>query len=73
MDGDNAREMVHYLVHTYLNDVLGHLQTKEHVQKSVPAMVSVECGQVGGFLIEVYAPEPSLASSLLKQVASLSQ
>ena len=73
MNGVNAPEMVCYLVHAHLKDTLGHLQAKWHVQEPVPAMVIVECGQVGGPLIEVYAPEAVLCISLLKQAVPLNQ
>ena len=72
MSVNNARKTVHYLVHVHLKDIPGHLQTTWHTQKPVPATVSVECGQVGGFLIEVDAPETVLSISLLKHVAPLS-
>ena len=58
MNGNNANGRVCYLVHAHLKDVLGHLQTEWHVQEVVPAMVGIECGQVGRLLIKVYAPEP---------------
>ena len=57
MYGDYAREMVCCLVHAHLKDILGHLQTKWHVQETVPAMMSIKHSQLGRFLIEVYAPE----------------
>ena len=53
MYGDNTGRTVHYLVHVHLRDVLGHLQTEGHAQEPVPAMVGVECGQVGRLLIDV--------------------
>ena len=46
MYGNKAGEMVCYLVHAHLKDILGHLQTEGHVQELVPAMVSVEGHQV---------------------------
>ena len=61
MDGDNAGETVHNLVHAYLKDILEHLQTEEHVQGSITAMVGVKGGQVGRFLTEVYVPEANLS------------
>ena len=64
MYGDNAGEMVCCLVHAYLKDVLGDLQTEWHVQEMVPAMMGVERGQVARFLIEVYAPEVILSIQL---------
>ena len=56
MYGNNAGEMVRYLVHAHLKDVLGPLQTKGHAQEPVPAILGTECGQVGRLLIEMYAP-----------------
>ena len=55
--GNNARKTVHTLVHAHLKDILGCLQTEEHVQEPLPAIVGVKGGQVGGFLIMVYGPE----------------
>ena len=51
MYGDNAGEMVCYLDHAHLKDILGHLQTKRHAQELVPATMSVKCGQVGKFFV----------------------
>ena len=73
MNGNNTSEMVCFLVHAHLKDILGHLQTKWHVQEAVTAMMGIEHGQVGRFLIKVFSPEASLVSSLLKKVAPLSQ
>ena len=42
MYGNNAGEIVCYLVHVHLKDLLGHLQTERHVQEPVPAMVGAE-------------------------------
>ena len=64
MDGNNAREKVCYLVHAHLKDILGHLQAKRHAQEPIPDTMCVEGGQVGGFLIEVDAPEPILSVQL---------
>ena len=64
MNGNNARELVHYLVHAHLKDVLGHPQTEGHVQEPVCAMEGFQGGQVGGFLLEVYAPEAILSIQL---------
>ena len=38
--------MVCCLVHSLLKNILGHFQTKWHVQEPVPAMMSVKGGQV---------------------------
>ena len=62
--GNNARETVCYLVHAHLEDVLQHLLAKGHAQEPVPAMVGVECGQVGTPFIKVYAPEAVLCVQL---------
>ena len=61
MDGNNARETVHYQVHAHLEDVLRYLQAKS---PNVPAMVDVKDSHIGGFLIEVYAPEAILSVQL---------
>ena len=61
MYGDYAREMVCCLVHAHLKDILGHLQTKWHVQEAIPAMMGIEHGQVGRFLIKVFSPEAFLS------------
>ena len=42
MNGGNAGEMVCYLVHVHLKDILGHLQAKRHAQEPVPAMMCVK-------------------------------
>ena len=73
MYGNYAGKTMCCLVHLHLEDVLGHLQTEWHVQETVTATMGILLGQVGRFLIKVYAQEASLASSLLKQVAPLSQ
>ena len=57
MYDDYAREIVCCLVHVHLKDIQGHLQTEWHAQEMVPAMMGIKHGQVGRFLIEVYAPE----------------
>ena len=64
MDGDNAREMVCYLVHVLLYDVLGHLQAKRHAQELVPATMHVKSSQVARLLIKVDAPEAVLSTEL---------
>ena len=64
MNGNNARQTVCCLVHPYLKDIMGHLQTEKHAQEVVPAMMGIECGQVGRFLIELYAPEAVLSIQL---------
>ena len=46
MNDNNAAEMVHYLVHVHLKDILGHLQAERHAQEPVPVMMHVESGQV---------------------------
>ena len=56
-----AREMVCCLVHLHLKDILGHLQTKWHMQELVPTMMGIKCGQVQRLLIEVNAPEAVLS------------
>ena len=57
-------EMVCCLVHVHLKDIFLHLQTKLHVQEMVPVMMGIKHGQVGRFLIEVYAPEAILSIHL---------
>ena len=57
MYGDFARETGSFLVYAHLKDVLGHLQTKWHVQEMVPAILDIKHGQVERFLIEMYASE----------------
>ena len=46
MDGNNARKVVCHLVHVHLKDVLGHLQTEEHVQEPISTMMDVKGDQV---------------------------
>ena len=43
---DNARDMVCFLVHSHLKDVLGHLQTRGHKQEPISAMMGIESGQI---------------------------
>ena len=64
MNGNNAMETVCCQVHVHLKDILGHLQTEWHAQEAVPAMMGIECGQVGRFLITMYAPEAILSAQL---------
>ena len=47
--------MVCCLVQLHLKGILGHLQTKWHMQELVPAMMHVENGQVQRFLMQVDA------------------
>ena len=61
MYGNNAGEMVSYLVCAHLKDVLGHLQAERHAQELVPATMSVKSGQVGRLFIKVNAPEAILS------------
>ena len=58
---NDARETACCLVHSHLKDVLGHLLTKRHMQEPVSAMMGIECGQIGRFLISVDAPEAILS------------
>ena len=60
MDGKNTGEMVCHLVHAHLKDNLRHLQTEWHEHEPVPATEGVKGGQVGAFLVEVYAREAIL-------------
>ena len=46
MYGNYAREMVCYLVHVHLGDVMGHLHAKRHMQELIPATMGIESGQV---------------------------
>ena len=46
---NNARKMVCCLVHFHLKDILEHIQTEEHMQEPVSAMVHVEGGQIQDF------------------------
>ena len=41
MDHDDAREMVSYLVQTYLEDVLAHHQAEGHVQELISPFVGL--------------------------------
>ena len=41
-----AKNMVCYLVHSHLKDILGHFQTKRHMQEPVSAMMGIKHGQV---------------------------
>ena len=47
MYSNYARETVCNLVHAHLEDVLGHLQGKRHMQELIPATMDTESGQVG--------------------------
>ena len=71
MNGDNAGEMVHCLVHVHLKDIFGHLQAKQHAQEPVPAMMCVKDGQVGRLLIEVDAPEAILSIQLTETCSTI--
>ena len=42
VDHDDTRKAVCHLVHAHLEDILGHLKTKWHVQEPVHSMVGVE-------------------------------
>ena len=64
MYGNNTGEMVCCLVHAHLKDILGHLHTEWYVLEMVPAMMDIECGQIGRFLIDVHAPEAILSIQL---------
>ena len=61
VNGNNAGEMVHYLVHVHLKNVLGNLQAKSHAQELVTAMMHVKGGKVGRLLVKVDAPEAVLS------------
>ena len=43
---DYAKQKVCCLVHLHLKDVLGHFQTKGHMQEPVSAMMHIKCGQI---------------------------
>ena len=72
MNGDNTREMVHYLVYVHLKNILGHLQAKRHAQEPVPVIMCVKCGQVGRLLIKVDAPE-AIPSIQLAEACSITE
>ena len=43
---DYAWETVCFLFHLHLKDVLGHLQSKWHMQEPIPTMMHLEHGEV---------------------------
>ena len=43
---NNAGEMVCCLIHLHLTDILGHVQTKWHMQEIVSATMGVKSGQI---------------------------
>ena len=54
MDGNDTGEMVSYLVHLHLEDVLAHLHSEMHAQELILPFVGLECCKVGVLLIQVY-------------------
>ena len=51
VDHNDARETVCFLVHLHLKDILGHPQTKWHMQEPISVMMHIEGGQIQRFLI----------------------
>ena len=64
MNSNNVGEAVCCHGHLHLKYILGHLQTEWHAQEAVPAIMGIEHGQVGKFLIMVYAAEAVLSIQL---------
>ena len=65
-------EAICYVVHVYLEDVLGHLESKWHVKEAVTSLVCTKCGDIGRRGFQVNAQNTTLALSLEKTVALLS-
>ena len=69
--GSNTQQTVHYLVHAHLNDVLGNLQDKRHVQELVPAMMSVKSDHIRRLFIELNAPEAIFSIQLTEACSTM--
>ena len=61
MDGYDSGEAVGNLVHVHLKDVLGHLQTKGHVQEPVPPFVGLKVMMYEDFSLRWKLQKPLLA------------